>query len=168
MKKLVFIHGPNGVGKSTTCEVLHSKLSRSAWLESEWTRRINPFFFNSEIEKMTEENMTFLLRNYMSLSSIDIVIFNWGFHGPRKEIFKRVLLNLSDIDFEYVPIVITCSEEENVRRMRLQDRSYERIERAKLIREIYDRMSCFTIDSTYLSVNEVVEKILGYLCIDER
>ena len=58
MKKLVFIHGPNGVGKSTTCELLHNKLINSAWLESEWARRINPFEFNEEIELLTEKNIT--------------------------------------------------------------------------------------------------------------
>jgi len=91
MTKLIFIHGPNGVGKSTLCKELHQRLENSAWLESEWVRTINPFILNDEIEKLTEDNMTFLLRNYLNCSMIKYVIFNWGFHGRRKEIFNRVL-----------------------------------------------------------------------------
>lgn len=49
MKKLVFIHGANGVGKSTTCGLLHQKSRKSAWLEREWSRRISPFEFTAKI-----------------------------------------------------------------------------------------------------------------------
>lgn len=163
MKKLIFIHGPNGVGKSTTCELLHSKLNNSAWLESEWTRRINPFEFTPEIERMTEENMTFLLKNYLGLSSVNTILFNWGLHGPRKAIFERVMKNISYLDFEYVPIIITCSEEENIRRMKMDNRSEIRIRRARQIRKIYEELPHFTIDSTDLTLEEVVEKIINYI-----
>ena len=38
MKTFIFIHGPNGVGKSTACKTIHHRLANTAWLESEWCR----------------------------------------------------------------------------------------------------------------------------------
>ncbi|WP_055665332.1 AAA family ATPase [Desnuesiella massiliensis] len=163
MKKLIFIHGPNGVGKSTICKVLHHKLLNSAWLESEWCRNTNPFIFSAEIELMVEKNITFLIRNYFECSMIDYVIFNWGFHGPRKKIFHKVLKNLSDLKFELVPITITCSEEENIKRMKQDGRDEERIKRILDTRYLYEGPSNPTIDSTFLTVEGTVNRILDIL-----
>ncbi len=163
MKRLVFIHGPNGVGKSTTCELLHEKLRNSAWVESEWARRINPFEFTEEIENMTENNITMLLRSYLELSTVKTVIFNWGIHGPRKRILERVFSNLSDIEYQYIPILITCSEPENVLRMKQDQRSALRISRGLEIRSLYDNLDSHRIDTTRLTPFEAVEEVLDYL-----
>lgn len=55
MKKLIFIHGPNGVGKSTLCKMLNTRLQNSAWLESEWCRMTHPFTFTPEFIVMIEK-----------------------------------------------------------------------------------------------------------------
>lgn len=156
MKKLIFIHGPNGVGKSTLCRALHSKVMNSALLESEWCRMTNPFIFNDEIIDMVERNLSFILRGYLECSSLEYVIFNYGFHGPRRQIFDKVIRNLSDIKYEFVPITITCSYEENRARMIKDGRDEERINRALSVRNIYDELGYPAIDTTYLSVEETV------------
>ncbi len=163
MKRLVFIHGPNGVGKSTTCSLLHEKISNSAWLESEWARRINPFMFTHEIETMTEENLTHILRSYLNLSVVETVIFNWGLHGPRKKILERVFENISDIEYQYIPVQITCSEQENINRMKKDQRSDLRIKRGIEIRSLYENPKCSEIDSTNLTPWEVAEAVLDIL-----
>lgn len=65
MKKLIFIQGPNGVGKSSLCKILNQQINNSAWLESEWCRLTNPFLFNDEIIKMVKNNVSFMLRSYL-------------------------------------------------------------------------------------------------------
>ncbi len=160
MKKLIFIHGPNGVGKSTLCKVLNSKLYNSAWLESEWCRMTNPFAFNDEIINMVEKNISFMLRSYLECSTLEYVIFNYGFHGPRKQIFDNVLRNLNDISYRLIPITITCSYEENRIRMMLDGRDEERIRRALDARSIYDNLNNPIIDTTCLSVEETASRVL--------
>lgn len=160
MKSLIFIHGPNGVGKSTVCEALHRGLDNSAWLESEWARRINPFRLDDEIAKLTEKNMTSVLRNYLETESVEYVIFNWGFHNGRKKVFDKVIKNLSDLDFKYKPITLNCDREENIKRMRLDGRSEQRIERSLLVRSIYDSLEFPSIDITYLDKDEIVDRII--------
>ncbi|MCM0650052.1 hypothetical protein NBE98_16915 [Clostridium swellfunianum] len=136
------------------------QIENSAWLESEWCRRTNPFVFNDEIIKMTEKNLSFMLRSYLECSSIEYVIFNYGFHGPRKKIFENVLKNLSDLTYKLIPITITCSYEENVIRMVRDGRDEERIYRVLSVRDIYDNLDSPSIDTTDLNLEEIVRKVL--------
>jgi cytidylate kinase len=163
MKKLIFIHGPNGVGKSTLCKNLNQQIENSAWLESEWCRMTNPFIFNDEIIKMIEKNISFMLRSYLECSTIEYVIFSYGFHGPRKKIFENVLKNLSDIEYELIPITVTCGYEENKTRMINDGRDEERINRALSVRNIYNCLDYPIIDTTDMSVKETVYKVLEIL-----
>jgi broad-specificity NMP kinase len=163
MKKLIFIHGPNGTGKTTACRVLHDKLSHSALLESEWARKINPFHFTNEIELLTEANMTFLLKGYLNCSEVEYVIFNWGLHGRRKDILEKVLNNLSDTPHLFMPIILNCSQEENIRRLEKDKRRELQIERNNEIRRLYEHLPTYTIDTTDLTAEETVNEIIEYL-----
>lgn len=163
MKKLIFIHGPNGVGKSTLCKNLNLKIPNSAWLESEWCRMTNPFTFNEEIIKMIEKNISFMLRSYLECSSLEYIIFNYGFHGPRKKIFENILKNLSDIEYKLIPITLTCSYDENRIRMIKDGRDRDRIDRALSVRDIYDSLGYPVIDNTDLNVEETIYRVLEIL-----
>lgn len=160
MKKLILIQGPNGVGKSTLCKHLHQKLMNSSLVEPEWCRMINPFYFDDEINSLTISNMTHLLRSYLSCSSVEYVIFNYGFHGPRKKIYDQVMDNLKDLEYKFIPITITCNEEENIRRMIKDYRDSERINRALAARNIYENLGAPLIDTTSLSVEETVDRVI--------
>lgn len=164
MKYLILINGPNGVGKSTACELLHQRLPHSSWLESEWCRSINPFSFTPETELLVVNNMSMLLRNYLRCSLVNYVIFSYGFHGPRKLIFEKLLHNLQDIEFTLLPITLICSEVENARRMTQDGRDAERIQRALIqTRPLYENPENPAIDTTHLTVEETVDEILKIL-----
>lgn len=160
MKKFIFIHGPNGVGKSTLCKALNKRLINSAWLESEWCKMTNPFHYSNDTTELAISNMTSILVNYLKCSSIDYIIFNYGFHGPRKMIFEKVMENISNNKFKYIPITITCDVEENINRMIGDSRSVDRIERAINYRSLYNNLNNPLIDTTKLSVDETVDRVL--------
>jgi len=48
-KKLIFVCGPNGVGKSTACLELLHQLDNSAYVDSDWCSAWNPFVHNEEM-----------------------------------------------------------------------------------------------------------------------
>ena len=90
MKQLLLLLGPNGVGKTTTAAKLLDMLPHSAYLDADWCHAINPFPFTAETKKTVTENVFCLLRNYLLCPEIQTVIFPYGFHGQRKQLFETV------------------------------------------------------------------------------
>lgn len=160
MNTFVFIHGPNGVGKSTVCKAVHHQLSHSAWLESEWCRMTNPFIWNEEMISLTTNNLTQVLRSYLACACLDYVIFSYGFHGPRQQIWETVLNNLRDIPYTFAPITLTCGEEEHIARMTRDGRDPARIQRALATRPLYNALPYPAIDTTHLTINQTADRVI--------
>ena len=163
VKAFIFINGPNGVGKSTVCQVLHQRLSPSAWLESEWCRMTHPFVWNEEVILLTINNITQILRSYLTSSWLDYVIFSYGFHGPRRQIWETVYKNLQDISYAFAPVTLTCDEEENIIRMRQDGRDEARIRRALSVRHLYEALPYPNVDTTRLTVEHTVDRVIDII-----
>src|SRR5476649_2686108 len=69
-KKLIIINGTMGVGKTATCRELNKNLENSVWLDGDWCWMINPFVVNDENKNMVVNNITYLLRNLLTNSSL--------------------------------------------------------------------------------------------------
>jgi len=91
MKKLIFICGASGIGKSTICKKLYKTFNNSALVDSDHCRMMNPFTFTDEQKTIVEDNMATMLTNYLKCSSIDNVIFLYGLHGPRKQMYDNIM-----------------------------------------------------------------------------
>lgn len=144
MKRLILILGPNGVGKSTASAVLLSRIPGSVYIESDSLRMMNPGSFSEEAIFVQKRNILALMRNYLSASFINNIIFPYGLHGHRKKLLDEILSELhSDYNFEVYTVLLTCTEEENIRRMKNDSRDEERIRRAIAnTRAIYDEVDC--------------------------
>jgi energy-coupling factor transporter ATP-binding protein EcfA2 len=160
MGTLLLIHGPNGVGKSTVCRAVHQLLPHSAWLESEWCRMTNPFIWNEDIIALAKHNISQMLRGYLTCHYLDYVIFPYGFHWPRRQIWDTVLSNLADIPYLLAPITLTCGEEEHIARMTHDGRDPARIERALATRYLYDTLPYPKIDTTFKTVSQIAERVI--------
>ena len=166
MKKLIFICGANGIGKSTTCAKLYKKLNDSALVDSDHCRIMNPFDFTDEQKNIVEDNMATMLINYLKCSTTENVIFLYGFHGPRKQIFDNIMIRLSNtgIPFAFIPIILECELEENIRRAQNDERSEYRIKYGiENSRDIYNQYDYPRLDITYLTVDEAVEKLINMI-----
>ena len=162
MKKVVVLIGPNGVGKSTTAKAFMQQHTKCAYIDSDACRAINPFPFTPATKKVVIENIYCLFKNYLLCDDIEVIVFPYGFHGERKEIFDTVMKRLIDdgIAFEMITIVLKCSLEENIKRAMADGRDTERIERGiKNTFNFYDEFDGPGIDTTNLSPEEVVNKI---------
>lgn len=60
MKKLIFVCGASGIGKSTICAKLYSKLNDSAFVDSDHCGMMNPFKFSDEQKNIVEDKMKWL------------------------------------------------------------------------------------------------------------
>ena len=162
MKKLIVIVGPNGVGKTTTAMRMKEQYSKTAFVDSDWCRSINPFTLTDITKKTVIANLYCLLRNYLLCEEINTVIFTYSWHGERKEIYDNLIKHLLNdgIEFQEIIIILKCSEFKNRRRALFDNRNEERIERGmKVSFSFYDGFQYPCIDTTNMTVSEVVEQI---------
>lgn len=162
MKKLIVIVGPNGVGKSTTAMRMKEQYSKTAFVDSDWCRSINPFTLTDITKKTVIANLYCLLRNYLLCEEINTVIFTYSWHGERKEIYDNLIKHLLNdrIEFQEIIIILKCSESENRKRALTDNRDIERIERGmKNTFSFYDKFQYPCIDTTHMTVLQVVEQI---------
>ena len=154
-----------GIGKTATCKELNKKLENSVWLDGDWCWMMNPFIVNEENKNMVMNNINFLLRSFLTNSSVEYIIFNWVIHT--EDIFNLILQKLSDLEFEVIKITLICSEEKLKKRiekdveMKLRDEACinRSLERFKL----YENMNTIKIDTTDLAILETVDKIISVI-----
>jgi len=164
MKRLVFICGPNGVGKSTLCRALVEKLPGSAYVDSDPCRVMNPFVLDDVTIPVIAANISGMMRNYFACSYVDTVIFSYGLHGRRREVFDRIMALLADVEYQFLPLLLICSEKENLRRMKTDNRDMARIHRAlEVSRAAFEDLDYPVLDVTELSVEATVENVLEYI-----
>ena len=66
MKRLIFIGGAMGVGKTATARALQNRFQPAAMLDGDWCWDIQPFTVNDGTTEMVQQNITFLLRQFFS------------------------------------------------------------------------------------------------------
>lgn len=167
MKKLIVLLGPNGVGKSTTAKALLQRCPNSAWVDADWCRSINPFELTPATKKTVTDNLYCLLCNYLQCKDIQTVVFTYGLHGERKEIYEELLRRLrgEKLEFDLCPIVLKCTMEETIRRGKADGRDRERIERGiQNTYFLYDGLTYPCIDTTDLTPEDTADQILSVAC----
>ncbi|MEY8352402.1 hypothetical protein AALB39_03500 [Lachnospiraceae bacterium 54-53] len=161
MKNLLFVCGANGIGKTSICKEIVKQTPNSAYVDSDPCRMMNPFVLSDETIPTIVNNISSLILNYMDCSIIKTVVFSYGFHGRRKEVFEMIMKNMTEIEHRFIPFVLWCGEDENIRRMNEDHRSIERIERSiRNSREVYHNVHYPVINITNLSVLEVSKIII--------
>lgn len=164
MKQLIVIIGPNGVGKSTSARNIVSQCDKCAYVDSDWCRVMNPFEFTKITKKIVTENIYCLLRNYLTCEEIDTVVFTYGWHGERKEIYEKVIDKLKNdgIEFDEKIVVLKCSMEENIRRAMEDGRDMNRIKRGiEMTFSFYDKYDYPCIDTTEIEPSKVAKQIIS-------
>ena len=75
---------------------MKEQYSKTAFVDSDWCRSINPFTLTDITKKTVIANLYCLLRNYLLCEEINTVIFTYSWHGERKEIYDRLICRLRD------------------------------------------------------------------------
>lgn len=164
MTKLIFLCGPNGVGKSAVGKKLNERLYLSTYVDSDWYRCMNPYSFQNEMVDVNVSNMPDLLKNYINSDLFRYVVWTYGLHGRRREIYEKVMSNLKAYAFQFMPFRLSCEIVENIERMKNDRRDEERIRRAiEESRELYDDCPYEEIDTTGKTIDEVAEMIIDAL-----
>lgn len=75
-------------------------------------------------------NIASIICNYLNCPAVNTVIFSYGFHGKRKEVFENVQKLLADTSYKFLPVLLWCEKNQNIKRMLIDNRDNERIKRA--------------------------------------
>ena len=161
MKNILFLCGPNGIGKTTICKCILSLLPGSAYVDSDGCRMMNPFVLDDGTIPTIAKNISGLIGNYLACDSVQTVILSYGFHGRRKEVFDRVMGALPLCEIRFLPFQLICGEEENLRRLKAGGRNTDRIKRAlEVSRKAYEEIEYPEVDITELSANAAAKRII--------
>lgn len=169
-KRLILILGPNGVGKSTVCAELLSHIPHSAYIDTDMLKMANPAEFTDQMITLHKKNILSLMHNYFHCGFVDTILLPYGIHGHRKAMLREMIADLQDhYDLHIDTVILTCSEEENVRRMKSQGRDDARIARAlQYSRYLYQDTVYPLVDVTNLTVKQTAMEIIGLLPVWNR
>lgn len=161
MKKLYFISGTMGVGKSTICNKLKQELPRCVFLDGDNCWNMHPFIVNQETIDMVLDNICHLLNNFLQCSIYDNVVFCWVMH--KQEIIDSILNQINLENCKLINITLIADEKTIYKRLskdikdgiRTDDvinRSLERI-------PLYNRLDTIKINTINKSIDEIVLEI---------
>lgn len=162
MNKLYVITGPAGVGKSTVSYELGKKLDKSVVIEGDTIYnffvggRIKPWYPNAPLD-LFWKNSIMLIKSYLE-NGYDVV-FNYIIKNKELENLKEVFK-----DYEFIFSCLLVDEQTIIKRDLLRPEDCQMHERCLVL--LKEFMNCnydnkYIIDSSNLTVEETVEKILN-------
>lgn len=164
MKRLIFIGGTMGVGKTTLSHLLRKKLTPSVFLDGDWCWMMEPFTVNDQNKEMVQQNIAFLLRQFLENPGIENVIFCWVMH--QQEIIDGLLARLEGLPFQFYSFSLTCSAEGLRRRLERDIASGLRapgvVERTLPRLPLYQKLNTVLIDADQ-GVEAELEAVLTHI-----
>jgi len=165
LKRLIFINGTMGVGKTTVARALQKKLPSCAFLDGDWCWDASPFVVTDETKEMVLGNIAAVLDGLLRCSAYENIILAWVMH--EKTIIDDILGRLSaqGCDF-FLFTLIACPEvikqrlcadiESGLRSKGIITRSQERAEH-------YQDMNSVVIDTGDLTPEQAAGAIISAL-----
>ncbi len=162
MKNIYLIGGAMGVGKTTVCQRLKSKLNNSVFLDGDWCWDAHPFRATEETKQMVMQNICFLLNQFIHCSAYDNIIFCWVMH--EQSIIDNIIKNIDSTKCDIKPISLICSPE--TLRTRLECdvakglRTADVVERSINRLPLYAELNTQKFDTDDTSIDDIADMII--------
>ena len=163
MKHLYMIAGTMGVGKTAVSRELQKRLPDCVFLDGDWCWDSSPFLATEETKAVVTDNICHALNNFLRCSAYENVVFCWVMH--EREIIDGILGMLDTKDVKVTVCALVCSEEELVRRLRIDIEEGKREE--SVIARSLERLGLYCglgvelVDTTELTIAETANRIIN-------
>ena len=166
MKRLILVNGTMGAGKTATCKELSKLLEHNVFLDGDWCWTMNPFVVTEETKRMVQDNIIYLLRNFLACSEYENIIFCWVMQY--ESIMDELLSGLIGLDFKPYKFTLTISEQALTQRIQRDVenhvRTFDVLERSLQRLPLYKNMDTIKIDVSEITARQAAEQIRVALC----
>ena len=164
MKKLYFVGGTMGVGKTATCQILKKKLPKSVFLDGDWCWDADPFTVTEETKEMVVDNICHLLGNFLACSAYENIIFCWVMH--EQGIIDGILERLDTASAEVFSVSLIATSEALAKRLEKDIENGVRqpdiIERSIARIPMYSELDTLKIDVSNITPDEAAQAIIKF------
>ncbi len=183
-KKLIYISGTTGVGKTTTAKKLVNELNSSVMLDGDWCfEQGSDWHFDKETMERTIDSICYVLNNHLHNPNFDNIIFSWILH--QDNVINQIINYLEENgnQFEFYNITLTCNPK--VIYSRLVNRIKKTSEEISYdnyckdcIEEIFNEaikkipdfssLDTYKIDVSDMDLESVVDEILNFVGLNKK
>lgn len=161
MKNLILINGTMGAGKTATSRQIQKLLPKCVFLDGDWCWDASPFIVTDETKNMVQNNIGYLLNNFLNCSAYENVIFCWVMH--EESIIDEILSLVQHNDYHVFKFSIVCTEVALISRIKRDVengiRSEDLIGRSIARLQNYSQMDTQKIDTTDISPEQAAQLI---------
>ncbi len=163
MKTIYIVGGTMGVGKTAVCQELKTMLPNAVFLDGDWCWDMHPFQVNDETRAMVQQNIAFLLNQFIRCAAYENIIFCWVMH--EQDIIDTILANIDTTNCNVKLVSLVCDE--NTLRTRLQKdvdnhiRTADVIERSIARISLYQALNTTKIDTTEKSIMQICNELIA-------
>lgn len=162
LKNLIFINGTAGVGKTTTSRELQKLLPNCVFLDGDWCWDMKPFVVTEETKAIVEDNVKYILNNFLKCSQYENIIFCWVMH--QQNIIDIIMSGLNLRGAQLYKFSLICSEHSLIERLTKDVecgiRSDDIIARSVPRLKNYEDMDTVKIDVTSINAEQAARKMV--------
>ena len=168
MKKLIFIGGAMGVGKTTVSQKLLGVLPNSVLLDGDWCWfQGNNWNFCEENRKMVLNNISHLLNNFLKNSNFENIIFCWVMH--KQEIIDDIFKLIEEKNFKFYNFSLIANKdtiEKHLKNRMIENNNFSQEKLNEYVNNSMNRMTSYNevnsekIDVSNKSINDVLKEII--------
>lgn len=154
-----------GVGKTATSRELQRLLPKCVFLDGDWCWDMNPFIVTNETKNMVEDNICYILNNFLRCSEYENIIFCWVMH--EEYIIKSIQSRLNLQNTILYKVSLICSEQSLLERISKDVENWIRtkdaIERSIARLNNYILMDTIKIDVSNIDSKQAAQQIINYI-----
>lgn len=161
MKKIFLIGGTMGIGKTAVSQYLKNKLPNTVLLDGDCCWDSSPFQVTNETINMVENNICYILNNFIHCSVYENIIFSWVMHEQR---IIDTIINRIDVANCEVKIVSLIASRETLTARIMGDvkcgkRTIDVLERSVARLPLYQNLNSIKINTDEKTIQEIADEI---------